>query len=368
MVARSSIPILLAAALGLAVGCATPPRSLEPRPLNQEEVDTFLSSGRDARQYNITIYPNAAGPRFEFANRLHPGQAAQASFASPKGSPLPIIRIKLETRPQFKFLIDTSARQSWLRLESAGLFDYEVFDPPMGDYPDHVLSGIPGYAGIVHKLVLDKMNIESAIFYVMPARGPLGPLLRIEEEAVESPQADRTQQKPDAGIHAVMGAALLRPFPFVRFDFPGRTVAFVTSGDYVPPANSRVVARLKMYDWHGRPAVQGTLDGQPLTMVIDTAGGFDLSLPGDSGSGLRSLVLGDLDVGEIHASAHADRSLPKKFPARLGLGVLARYAITFDHQNALVWFEDKSLPPAEESATSMENETPAPVHYRGVPR
>lgn len=362
---RLSIQLLLAAALVAAAGCATP--SQDPIPLSQAELDAFLDSGRDARQYNITIYQTAAGPRFEFSNRLHPEQAAQARFASPKDSDLPIIRIKLETVPEFKILIDSSARQSWLLMESAAVFDYEVFAPPMGDYPDHVISDIPGYAGVASKLVLDKMNIESPIFYMLPARGRLGPLLRLAPGVRPDLASDRTLWTAGK-IHAVMGAALLRPFPFVRFDFPGRDVAFVTTGDYAPPKNSKVVARLKMYDWHGRPAVQGTLDGKPITLVIDTAGSFDLSLPGDAPAGQRTLVLGDLTVGDVQTASHADRGLPEKFPARLGLGVLARYAVTLDHQNALVWFEDESLPAAEESAPSSQDETPAPVHYRGVPR
>jgi hypothetical protein len=364
MAIRFPIHILLAAAVLSAAGCATPPHQ-NPIPLSQDELDAFLDSGRDARQYNITIYQNAAGPRFEFANRLHPEQAALAKFASPKGTDLPIIRIKLETVPEFKLLIDTSARHSWLLMESAELFEYEVFAPPMGAYPDHVISEIPGYAGVASKLVLDKMNIESPIFYVLPARGRLGPLLRLDPGVRPDLASDRTLWTAGK-IHAVMGAALLRPFPFVRFDFPGRSVAYVTSGEYAPPANSRVVARLKMYDWQGRPAIKGLLDGQPITLVIDTAGGFDLSLPGEDVGDPRALVLGGLDVGEIRAATHAERGLPEEFPARLGLGVLARYAVTLDHQNALVWFEEKGAAPAEESAPSTEEETPAPVHYRGV--
>ncbi|NCA83366.1 MAG: hypothetical protein EOM72_11595, partial [Opitutae bacterium] len=70
MIARSSIRILLAAALLCAAGCASP-AARRQIPLSQDELDRFLAGGRDARYYGITTYQDAAGARFEFANRVH---------------------------------------------------------------------------------------------------------------------------------------------------------------------------------------------------------------------------------------------------------------------------------------------------------
>jgi hypothetical protein len=66
----------------------------------------------------------------------------------------------------------------------------------------------------------------------------------------------------------------------VRFDFPGRSVRFSSSGRAYKPANAAAVAAdLPLLDWRGRPAVAATLGGQPTTLILDTGGDFDLALP-----------------------------------------------------------------------------------------
>ena len=65
MIARSSIRVLLAAALLSAAGCAYFQKPLAQVPLSQDELDAFVASGRDARYYGITTYQDPAGARFE---------------------------------------------------------------------------------------------------------------------------------------------------------------------------------------------------------------------------------------------------------------------------------------------------------------
>ena len=64
----------------------------------------------------------------------------------------------------------------------------------------------------------------------------------------------------------------------------------------------------------------------------------------------------------------ADLGLPETFPARIGLGLLSRYTLILDHKNQRVWIEGKPLPRLEESDPSIEEETTAPVQYRGITR
>ena len=70
-------------------------------------------------------------------------------------------------------------------------------------------------------------------------------------------------------------------------------------------------------------------------------------------------------AAEVEVAAAADCGLPADFPARLGLGVLADYAVTFDYKNRRIWFETPALAAAEPAAAAT-NEVPEPVHYRGV--
>lgn len=368
MIARPTISFLLLAALLFTAGCASP-KPLRQLPLSQDELDQFLSSGRDARNYGITIYSDAAGPRFEFANRVHQDRSAQSGFASPPGSRVPVIRARSGSASfdDLDLLLDSSARQNWLLMSTIKDMDYRTFKPPMGEYADHVVADIPGYAGVANKLILQELHVESPIFYLPPARGNLGPLARAEGQTGETPGA-KAYRSLGARIQAVMGAALMRSFAFIRFDFPNRTVRFSSNSTYKPGATSSVLANLPLRDWRGRPAVQGTLGGEPILLVIDTAGSFDIALPGDTEGVSGPLVLGDLQIDEVALSTHDGLGLPETFPARIGLGLLSRYALTLDHKNQRVWIEGKPLLPPEESDNSSEEETTSPVQYRGITR
>lgn len=351
------------AAMVAATGCATR-IPLEPTPLGQDELDQFLASGRDARTYGITTYQDAAGPRFEFANRVHPHRSAQMDFISPRNLPLPMIKARTGRYVDCHLLLDTSARQSWLLLPSVEAMDYRPFAPPIGEYPDHVLSDLPGYAGVANKVVLDTLHIESPIFYVPPARGGLGALARADELPRTEPDA-KVRRAQGQRTHAVLGATVLRSFSFVRFDFPERTVRVSTDATYRPAESGAVLASLPLRDWRGRPAVDATLGGEPVLLVIDTAGEFDLSLP-DAASANGPLALGDLAIDGLHLSSHESHDLPAAYPARLGLGILARYALTLDYKQRRVWIEGRPLRDANKTSTSMDDETTAPVHYRGI--
>ena len=365
MMRPASIRWLLAAVLlsGLA-GCASPGR-LEPEPLAQDELDEFLAAGRDARNYGITTYRDAGGARYEFANRPHPERTAVRAFVSPRHSPVPAIRAKTGTFVDFTLLLDSSARQNWLLLPSVKAMDYRPFAPPTGEYPDHVAADIPGYAGVANKIVMDKLHVESPVFCVPPARGGFGPLARAGTDG-DDPESPRG--KLARSTHAVMGAALLRAFSFVRFDFLARSVFFATSQTYEPPSTANVRAKLPLRDWRGRPAVQGTLDGEPILFVLDTAGDFDLSRPGEPGAETGTLALGGLEIGGVRCGTHAALGLPEDFPARLGLGILARYAITLDYKQQRVWFEDKVVPVADKTGKTPAGTGSAPVQYRGIQR
>ena len=232
-----SIPLLLL----LAAGCASTP-VLEPSPLSQDGLNAFLLGGRDARYYGITIYHDAAGDRFEFANRLHRDRNSEMDFASPRSMNVPLIEARTGRFIDFNLLLDSSARQNWLLFQSMKAMDYRPFAPATGEYPDHVDMEIPGYAGVANKIVMDTLHVESPVFYVPPAAGGLGALARADENPSASPSAAAKREKLGARTHAVMGAALMRSFSFIRFDFDARKIRFASHTRYRPVAPSAVLA------------------------------------------------------------------------------------------------------------------------------
>lgn len=365
---RLPIRWLLATALLGAAGCATP-KTPEAVPLSQTEVDQFLASGRDARTYGITIYPGASGTRFEFANRPRPERRKRLDFAGPRSSRRPVVKGQSAITADFPILLDTSSRQSWATLTAAKGLEYRTFAPPEGEYADHVAAGIPGYAGVGNKLIFDKLHVESPVYYVAPARGGLGALARAAERPDLPPALAAKREKAAGQLPLVLGNETLRNFAYVRFEFPARAVELSSTRAYQPADAAAVAANLPMLDWRGRPAVQATLAGEPLLLVLDTAGDFDLVLPGAAPASHRAeLALGARATAEVEVAAAADFGLPADFPARLGLGVLADYAVTFDFKNRRVWFEEYAFAGAadDDSAATTNEDVSEPVHYRGV--
>ena len=362
--------LLLAA---LAAGCATP-SAPPPEPLRTSQVDAFLKGGRDARAMGITIYQGPAGkPTFEFANRPHMGRAAEKPMASAQGTPYPVIDAKAGDETAFQMLVDTSARQSWLVLDACRDMDYRTFAPPLGEYPDHVDSTVPGYAGVGNKIIMGNMHVESPIFYVPMASGYLGPLARLERPAGAEPLPEkslRAREKLRTGIRAVMGAETLKNFDWVRFDFPNRKFRVSSNGAWKSPNPDAVVVRLPMQDWHGRPAVSVRVDGQPMLAVLDTAGDFEISLPVPPAADGR-VELGDRPLSAdlpqfmVPIRSHASLGLPGTFPARLGLRILGRYAVTLDYKTRTVWFEDPDLAARKRTKTADEDDL-VPVRYKGI--
>jgi hypothetical protein len=363
--------LLLAA---FAAGCATP-SAPPPEPLRTSQVDAFLKGGRDARAMGITIYQGPAGkPTFAFANRPHMGRAAEKPMAYAQGTPYPVIDVKAGDETSFRMLVDTSARQGWLVLDACRDMDYRPFDPALGERPDHVDSPLPGYAGVGNKIVMGTMHVESPVFYVPMAAGHLGPLARLERPAGAEPLPDksvRARENLRTGIRAVMGAEMLKNFDWVRFDFPNRKLRVSSNGAWKAPNADAVVARLPMQDWNGRPAVAVRVDGRPMLAVLDTAGDFEISLPdppADDGRvelGDRPLSA-DLPQFMVPLRSHASLGLPGTFPARLGLRILGRYAVTLDYKNRIVWFEDPELAARSRTPSAASDDDAVPVFYRGI--
>ncbi|HHX98453.1 MAG TPA: hypothetical protein P5169_05855 [Kiritimatiellia bacterium] len=352
----------MAAAILALAGCANR-HPLDPVPLGQSALDQFLNSGRDARQYGITTYRDAAGVRYEFANRPHPERSAQLDFAPPRNSRLPVVMAKSAITSPFPMLVDTSARQTWAAMSSGRALEYRVFAPATGEYPDHVSLPLPGYAGVGNKLILDKLHIESPIYFMPPAGGMLGPLSRVANPADHAAPALKKREELARRIPVVMGAAALRNFSFVSFDFPRRKLALASTRDYRPRQPAAVAVSLPMLDWRGRPAFQAQLDNEPMIFVVDTAGEFGVVLPG-AATTTGTLILSSALSIPCAITSPEEKKLPPTFPARVGLDVLSKYIVTLDYKKQRIWFENPALQAASQSVDSSEDKVP--VHYRGV--
>lgn len=372
----SAIPSLRAAALAatltlLAAGCATtdiPP----PEPFRTSQVEAFLKPARDPRELGITTLtdPASGKPHFEFANRTHMDRSAELPMLR-KGYPCAVLDLKTGAKAPLRVLVDTTSRQSWLVPSECAAMDYRPVKPPLGEYPDHVDSQVPGYAGIANKIIAVNFHVESPVFYVPMAYGHLGPLSRpAPSSAGDAPDAGssrRSNAKFCASIQAVLGCEMLRNLSWIRFDFPRRAIRISSSSSpYKPPVADAVTARLPMLDWRGRPAIAVRIDGHPATAVLDTGGDFELSLPDPAASSSALLEIGTLSH-RILPDSHDALDLPADFPPRIGARFLARYAVTLDFKTRCIWFEDPDLA-AQRQQDAGEEEDDIPTQYRGIVR
>ena len=110
--------------------------------------------------------------------------------------------------------------------------------------------------------------------------------------------------------------------------------------------------------------MDATLDGAPLLLVFDTGGEFELSLPADTPAG-TTLAIGDWLLDDVRPTLHDDHGLPAAFPARLGLGLMSRAAVTLDFKQRRVWVESPA-PAARSPDPADDVRDTQPVQYRGI--
>ena len=213
----------------------------------------------------ITVYPDAAGPPLSLPT-APPGQSARRDFVTPRGLPFPVIQAQSAITDPFPMLLDTSARQTWAVMSALKGLEYRLVAPPTGEYADHVRTEIPGYAGVGNKLIMGKLHMEYPIFYVAPAAGMLGALNRIApgEPTSAKPTA---REKLARKISVVMGAAAMRNLRLCVLTF--RRAQFLFSYARLSTVRPKRGGGLPLR-WRGRQRCGHTLDGQPLTLVLDT--------------------------------------------------------------------------------------------------
>lgn len=319
---------LLGAALLLAAGCKSTP---EIRPLSDEQLRGFYSRAQDPRRFWLTPYQSDAGPVYSGANRLHPEKMAQFRFRVGGQSTEPIIPFTADNpRKEYLALIDTTSKESWLDMPTAlEIGVIPLAPPPARLIPEHVQETITGYAAVVKRLLFDECPIETALVFARGATGPLGALARDAKRPVPV---------------AVFGYDLLRQFAFIQFDFVERMVTFSTSIDYNPEPET-LLAAVPFFLQDGALAVKGTVEGEPATILIDTAGDFELVLQEARLDPVRRMSLGSLMVMKVNPAIHRDFNLGLTDYPRVGRQLLSRFKVTISNKQRKIFFERPSRTP-----------------------
>lgn len=318
-----AVLLLLPLVFSITVGCATRPPP-EITPLSAAELEEFFSRAQDERRFWLTKYESDFGPVFSGSHRLHTEKFALVPFISRKNSSAPMIAVRLRTPQQFSALIDTAARASWIEFDLARDTGVIPIGPPSYRlYAAHVNDPIPGYLSVAPRLIIDQMHVDTSLFYVKAAHGPLTLL---------------TRGDPELSAPLILGGEFIKAFHFVQFDYPNRTVLFSTTTPYKTDGD-RLIATLPMREYNGSIAVEGYFENQATPFLLDSLGDFSVASGIPAGPTVRQIMIGDLVLRNVPHTDLVPLSLGYPETPRLGQHVLSRYIVTFDGKNRLVHFE-----------------------------
>jgi hypothetical protein len=311
----------------LLAGCATTPKDEPTIPFTQEQSAALYKKARPPQVFGLTVYNSENGPFFAGASRLHPGQQTERPFMGKKDSLAPVVGLNGRGEEGMPALLDTTAKDNWLTARAALQLGVVMLSGP-GPYvsqPQHVYDEIGGLAGLAQQVSLENLLAENVVFHVRAATGPLGPLGRWASEPAPE---------------VVLGTAFLRAFSSVQVDYPQRTLRFSATTRYPTPAPDRLVAALPLKDVQGALAVEGALDGDPITILLDVAGDFELVMNEPPEAAIRRLSLGDLVFPPgVNVVSSMDQGLGDTTYPRIGRRLLSRFVVTFDFRGKLVYFE-----------------------------
>lgn len=315
---------LLLAALSLA-GCATPPDE-HIIPFSQNQTQALFARSRPPQAFGLTVYSTDSGPVFAGANRVHQGQFVQMPLIN-KGDPR-ALEINLTARgiKEIPALIDTASRENWISSGTAAAMGVVLLAGPNPYHTEaiHVYDPIGGYAGLQHKIMMDTLHVENVLFHVRAATGPLG-------------APARWMQDPTPQV--ALGAPFLRAFSYVTFDFNGRTAVFSATTPFPTPENT-LLARAKLLDIRGVLGVEGSINGESATFVIDSGGDFEMVQNEPESSTLRRASAGDLVFPpDIKVETAREIGLGEIEYPRIGRQLLSRYRVTLDFRNKWIYFE-----------------------------
>jgi hypothetical protein len=307
-------------------GCASTPDEMIT-PLTEAQRAQLLKSQRAPELFGLTAYESEGGPIYVGGQRTHPGDLARLPFASDNRSTAPLVRAGPNKAAGLCALLDTSARESWLSLQAAAAAGVRMLGPsPQPRRAVHVHDEAGGYISVAPHIKLDEIQVENVLFHVRAANGPLGPLARWE-----------TDPRPEA----VLGGNLLRAFQFVQIDFPGRSAMFSATTPYAPD-ETRLVATAPLKDLRGAVGCEGSVDGEPADLVLDTGGDFACAMKDPPSAELRQVRIGDLVFRRVPVDNAFERGLDTPEHPRIGRALLSRYKVTLDFRRKLVYFEKPS--------------------------
>lgn len=300
--------------IGLFSGCATTPVS------NDVKAGAFRSKAKNPQNFWLTVYDSARGPVVNGGHRLHPNQSVAMPFLSPRKSEMPLINVQLLREDVYTALVDTSAGESWTKLDDALTMELVPLGPPdIFREPLHLRNAGRGLLALAETLRFDQLYVENALIYTRLEDAP-GDIGRGLEPNI------------------LLGGDFLKQFRYFQINWPGRTVTFSATHPYSPNPG-RLLAELPLRRLNGACVVEAVIDGKNHWVVLDSAGNYELAMTGAEGDAVRQMTLGNLVLRHVRITPHADLQLGWTGYPKIGTGILSKFKVTVDNKLGTVYIE-----------------------------
>lgn len=316
--------LLVVMVVALMAGCRSG-RVDQIHPMTLGQLRALFSRAQDPRRFWITVYGSEDGPLFANANRLHPEQLVALPFqGGKKRAEWPLVHVQGTDKQSHLALLDTSSRDGWAAPEFIlGLRGVPLGPPAYEAMPEHVLEPIRGFACAIPTVRYDVIQMENWVVHLRAARGPLGYLARREDKKM-SPAV-------------ILGMSWVSAFAFVQVNYPERLLFLSSTSPYTPSAD-HLIADLPLKVVHGALAIEGLVDGEPKTLILDTAGDFEVAMNNPPAEPVR-VSLGDLVFPRAQAVSGRDQALGLPEYPRVGMRLLSKYKVTIAAKAKRVYFE-----------------------------
>jgi len=137
---------------------------------------------------------------------------------------------------------------------------------------------------------------------------------------------------------AILGCDILKAFAFVQIDYPNHTVVFSATSEYAPDGTN-LIAALPLKEVEGAFAVDGAIDGEKKTIILDSAGEFKIAMDNPPSDELKQVSIGDLVFRNVKVVESKNQSLGLLSHPRIGRQLLSKFNITFVPKKKIVYFE-----------------------------
>ena len=140
----------------------------------------------------------------------------------------------------------------------------------------------------------------------------------------------------------ILGQDFIKPFSFIRIDFPLRSISFSVSKPYEPDPFKLLAARPFQYGKRGI-TIQGTLYNYEGAIAIDLAGNYMLAIPYPEELVEKQLTLGSFVSRQIPVHNSLDLGFSASSLPSLGNAMFKDLILTIDNHKNMIYLEKPPL-------------------------